>query len=62
LLLVEQNTTMALAVAARAYVMELGRIVTHGPPRELAADDRIRAAYLGGNRRGPRGAAVARHP
>jgi branched-chain amino acid transport system ATP-binding protein len=62
LLLVEQNTTMALAVAARAYVMELGRVVTHGPPRELLADDRLKAAYLGGNRRAPRGAAAARHP
>jgi len=62
LLLVEQNTTMALAVAARAYVMELGRVATHGTPRELLADDRLRAAYLGGNRRAPRGAAVARHP
>jgi branched-chain amino acid transport system ATP-binding protein len=62
LLLVEQNTTMALAVAARAYVMELGRVVTQGAPRELLADDRLRAAYLGGNRRAPRGAAEARHP
>jgi branched-chain amino acid transport system ATP-binding protein len=58
LLLVEQNTTMALAVAARAYVMELGRVVTHGPPRELLADDRLKAAYLGGSRRTPRGAAA----
>jgi branched-chain amino acid transport system ATP-binding protein len=47
LLVVEQNTTMALAVAARAYVMELGRVVMHGSPRELAADRRLRAAYLG---------------
>ncbi|MGH8682960.1 MAG: ABC transporter ATP-binding protein [Burkholderiales bacterium] len=62
LLLVEQNTTMALAVAARAYVMELGRVVAHGPPRELLEDDRLTAAYLGGNRRAPRGAAAARHP
>jgi branched-chain amino acid transport system ATP-binding protein len=60
LLLVEQNTTMALAVAARVYVMELGRVVTHGAPRELLADDRLRAAYLGGNRRAPRGEAAAR--
>jgi len=62
LLLVEQNTTMALAVAARAYVMELGRVVAHGTPHELLADDRLKAAYLGGNRRAPRGAAAARHP
>ena len=61
LLLVEQNTTMALAVAARAYVMELGRVVMHGRPSELAADSRLRAAYLGG-RRPPRGAAEARNP
>jgi len=63
LLLVEQNTTMALAVAARVYVMELGRVVMHGAPRELAADGRLQAAYLGGNRRAapPRGAAGARH-
>ncbi|HKC43833.1 MAG TPA: ABC transporter ATP-binding protein [Burkholderiales bacterium] len=61
LLLVEQNTTMALAVAARAYVMELGRIIMHGRPSELAADSRLRAAYLGG-KRPPRGAAEARHP
>jgi branched-chain amino acid transport system ATP-binding protein len=62
LLLVEQNTAMALAVAARAYVMELGHVVMHGSPRELAADSRLQAAYLGGNRRPPRGAAEARHP
>ena len=61
LLLVEQNTTMALAVAARAYVMELGRVVMHGRPSELAADSRLRTAYLGG-KRPPRGAAEARHP
>jgi branched-chain amino acid transport system ATP-binding protein len=61
LLLVEQNTTMALAVAAHAYVMELGRVVMHGRPSELATDSRLRAAYLGG-KRPPRGAAEARHP
>jgi ABC-type lipopolysaccharide export system ATPase subunit len=38
--------------------MELGRVVTHGTPRELLADDRLKAAYLGGNRRTPRGAAA----
>jgi branched-chain amino acid transport system ATP-binding protein len=60
LLLVEQNTTMALAVAVRAYVMELGRVVTQGSPRELLADDRLCAAYLGArNRRAPRSPAAA---
>jgi hypothetical protein len=42
--------------------MELGRVVTHGAPRELLADDRLRAAYLGSSRRTARGAAEARHP
>jgi len=47
ILLVEQNARHALAVASRAYVLETGRVVVSGPARELAADPRIRAAYLG---------------
>ncbi|HEY4911949.1 MAG TPA: ATP-binding cassette domain-containing protein, partial [Methylomirabilota bacterium] len=46
-LLVEQNAHRALALASRAYVLETGRIVVSGPTRALAADPRIRAAYLG---------------
>jgi len=46
-LLVEQNVAAALAIAARAYVLEQGRIVASGPARELAQDPRIREAYLG---------------
>ncbi|ODU05819.1 MAG: branched-chain amino acid ABC transporter ATP-binding protein [Pseudonocardia sp. SCN 72-86] len=46
-LLVEQNAAQALAVADRAYVMESGTTVIEGPGRELIADDRVRAAYLG---------------
>lgn len=45
--LVEQNATAALAVADRAYVLETGDIVMTGAGRDLLADDRIRAAYLG---------------
>ena len=37
----------AFAVAARAYVLEQGRIVAEGSPSELAQDARIREAYLG---------------
>ncbi len=47
ILLVEQNARMALQVAHRAYVLEVGEIQTHGPAAELAASDEIRKAYLG---------------
>ncbi len=47
ILLVEQNAKMALAVSDRAYVLETGTISVEGPAAELAADDRVRKAYLG---------------
>jgi branched-chain amino acid transport system ATP-binding protein len=47
ILLVEQNAHMALKVATRAYVLEVGRIVMEGPAAELAASDAVRKAYLG---------------
>jgi branched-chain amino acid transport system ATP-binding protein len=47
-LLVEQNTHLALGIAARAYVLQTGRIVRSGPARELVDDPEVRAAYLGG--------------
>jgi branched-chain amino acid transport system ATP-binding protein len=46
-LLVEQNAQQALSLASRGYVLETGEIVLDGTGRELLADDRIRAAYLG---------------
>jgi branched-chain amino acid transport system ATP-binding protein len=46
-LLVEQNARAALALAARGYVLETGRVVAAGRSTDLAADPRIRAAYLG---------------
>jgi branched-chain amino acid transport system ATP-binding protein len=46
-LLVEQNVAMALDVANRGYVLEEGRIVAEGTPGALAANPRIRRAYLG---------------
>jgi branched-chain amino acid transport system ATP-binding protein len=46
-LLVEQNAAQALSLADRGYVLETGEIVLEGSGRELLADDRIRAAYLG---------------
>ncbi len=47
-LLVEQNAQMALSVADRAYVLETGHVAMSGDASELAADDRVRKAYLGG--------------
>jgi branched-chain amino acid transport system ATP-binding protein len=47
-LLVEQNARQALRIADRAYVLESGRIALTGPATALAADPRVRAAYLGG--------------
>ncbi len=47
ILLIEQNARLALAAAKRAYVMESGTITLSGPAAELAADERVRAAYLG---------------
>lgn len=47
-LLIEQNARLALDLCTRAYVLETGRIVAEGPAKELARDDRVAAAYLGG--------------
>ena len=47
ILLVEQNANMALRTAHMAYVMETGVITMSGSGRELAADEKIKAAYLG---------------
>jgi branched-chain amino acid transport system ATP-binding protein len=46
-LLVEQNVSMALRVADRAYVLEQGRMVAEGTPDELMKRNEIRRAYLG---------------
>ncbi len=46
-LLVEQNAAMALEIADRGYVLENGRVVLSGPGTVLAADPRVREAYLG---------------
>ena len=47
MLLVEQNVSMALRVADRAYVLEAGRMVAEGTPDSLLQRDEIRRAYLG---------------
>jgi len=47
ILVVEQNASLALALAHNAYVLEMGRIEISGPADALRADPRVRAAYLG---------------
>ena len=49
ILLVEQNAAQALRRAARAYVLETGRIVKAADASSLLQDDSVRAAYLGGD-------------
>ncbi len=47
ILLVEQNARKALAIADYAYVLEVGTIALEGPAAQLAADPRVKEAYLG---------------
>jgi branched-chain amino acid transport system ATP-binding protein len=48
ILLVEQNAGKALALAHKASVLDLGKVTIAGDPTSLAADPRLREAYLGG--------------
>ncbi len=48
-LLVEQNSRMALSISHRAYAMSTGSVALSGVSRDLMNDDRIKAAYLGGD-------------
>ena len=45
--LVEQNAFAALAVADRGYVLETGKVILEGSGRELLANEKVQAAYLG---------------
>ena len=45
--LVEQNARSALSVSDQAVVLNLGRVVVSGPASDLAADEKLRHAYLG---------------
>ena len=46
-LLVEQNVYQSLRIAARGYVLEIGRIALSGTGTELLANDQVKAAFLG---------------
>jgi branched-chain amino acid transport system ATP-binding protein len=46
-ILIEQNARLALRLAHRAYILELGKIILQGNARELANDEGVKKAYLG---------------
>ena len=48
ILLVEQNAYAALQIATRGYVLENGQIVLSGKAKDLASDEKVKQAYLGG--------------
>ena len=48
ILLVEQNAQAALEIADHAYVLQSGRIELSGPAAEIARNEKVVAAYLGG--------------
>jgi branched-chain amino acid transport system ATP-binding protein len=47
ILLVEQNVPAALELCERGYVLQTGRMVSHGSSTELLATDLVRKSYLG---------------
>ena len=47
MLLVEQNASVALAIAHTGYIMESGKVVIDGSAERLAADPDVREFYLG---------------
>lgn len=49
ILLVEQNANLALAIAHKGYVLETGKIVLEGPAEDLAENEEVKKAYLGGH-------------
>jgi branched-chain amino acid transport system ATP-binding protein len=48
IMLVEQNARMALNLANMAYILEVGKIVLEGDAKELADNEDVKKAYLGG--------------
>jgi branched-chain amino acid transport system ATP-binding protein len=46
-LIVEQNVKQTLVIADRAYVLENGKVLLHGPGESLLNNEHVKAAYLG---------------
>jgi branched-chain amino acid transport system ATP-binding protein len=59
ILLVEQHTQRALDLAARAYVLELGKVVMEGPSATIRSDRALQTAYLGKNADGAAATPIA---
>jgi branched-chain amino acid transport system ATP-binding protein len=47
MLLVEQNARLALDLVGHVVLLETGRVVASGPPKQIAANESVRRAYLG---------------
>lgn len=47
ILLIEHDVPMVLSVCSRVYVLEFGRLIAQGSPKQIANDERVRASYLG---------------
>jgi branched-chain amino acid transport system ATP-binding protein len=47
MLIVEQNASLALALASDAYLLETGNIVLSGAAKDISADESVRQSYLG---------------
>ena len=45
--LVEQNASLALSLAKKAYVLEIGRVVLEGDAKELEINEHVKKFYLG---------------
>ena len=54
ILLIEHDIELVLAISEDVYVLDFGKVIAHGSPREVAADRSVQAAYIGTERGGAR--------
>ncbi len=47
IMLIEQNASIALSLAGKGYVMEIGKVIMEGNAKELQDNEHVRKAYLG---------------